>query len=459
MVLVIEDDESLRTQLKWALAGDYELVMARDRASALEAYRERRPDLTLLDLCLPPQPNDPAEGLALLAALRRLDYLAKVIVLSGKADRRIAQQVVSEGAWDYVVKPVDMTELKLLLRRCHQLAAMEREYLESQRESSQGYFEGMLGMSPAMEAIFASLQRVATTEAPVLILGESGTGRGMAAKAIHQRSLHREGPFLTVHCSAIPEANIEANLFGIEPGAAGGHAVPTIGRIEQAAGGTLFLGEVNALPLSSQVKLLRFLEEGVIERVGGHSPVEVSTRIVAAAGPDLPQALADGRFRDDLYYHLAVVAIRIPPLRERRADIRMLAETFLKRFGAEYGRKGLDFDAEALRTLDQHAWPGNVRELENRVRGAVIMAEGNVLRAQDLELPLAVSAGLATGGLREARQIAERELIVQALQKHRGKIAPAAAELGISRPTFYALMQRLGIKRHPESPSESFASS
>jgi two-component system, NtrC family, response regulator len=304
----------------------------------------------------------------------------------------------------------------------------------------------MLGTSPQMQQVFNSIRKVATSDAPVLILGESGTGKEMVAQAIHRRSARKDGPFVAINCSAIPETLLESELFGHEKGSFTGAHVQRKGRVETASGGTLFLDEIGELPALLQVKLLRFLQEQCIERVGGRQPIQVDTRVVAATNVDLKKAIAEGRFREDLFYRLAVVVVNLPPLRERETDVRLLAQEFLRRASTKIGKNGLTFDHEAFRALNDHAWPGNVRELDNRVKRAVIMADGKRLTRADLELEGISERSHATN-LKEAREAVEREMIQKALRKHGGKIAPAAGDLGISRPTLYELMDKLGLKR------------
>jgi two-component system NtrC family response regulator len=306
-------------------------------------------------------------------------------------------------------------------------------------------FEGMLGTSRPMQAVFDTIRKVATTDAPVLILGESGTGKEMAARAIHQKSSRKKGPFVAINCSAIPETLLESELFGHEKGAFTGAHVQRLGRIETANGGTLFLDEIGEIPLPLQVKLLRFLQEQCIQRVGGRQDIQIETRVIAATNADLKKAMSAGTFREDLFYRLAVVQIVMPPLRERENDIRFLAQSFLQRSAVQVKKAGLTFDREAVHALTSHPWPGNVRELENRIRRAVIMAEGKRLTVQDLEL--APVAGGNIGTLKEAREAAEREVVERALRKHSGNISVTAAELGISRPTLYELMEKLGIAK------------
>jgi two-component system NtrC family response regulator len=304
-----------------------------------------------------------------------------------------------------------------------------------------------------MQSVFSSIRKVATTDAPVLILGESGTGKEMAAQAIHHLGSRRAGPFVAINCSAIPETLLESELFGHERGAFTGAHVQRKGRIEMASGGTLFLDEIGEIPMPLQVKLLRFLQEQRVERVGGRQEIDVDTRVIAATNADLKRGMLEGRFREDLFYRLAVVTIHLPALREREGDVRMLAQEFLRRFATENKKEGLVFEAEALKAIVRHQWPGNVRELENRVKRAVIMAEGKRLGVEDLELSRGPAIPAHASTLKEAREAVEREMIQQSLRKHGGKIAPAAAELGVSRPTLYELMEKLGIQK-PEKREE-----
>jgi two-component system NtrC family response regulator len=445
-LLIVDDDEGIRTQMKWALSQDYEIFLAEDRPRAIEVYRAEKPAAALLDLGLPPRPGDTEEGFALLSALLADDKNAKLIIITGQNDKDHALRAIGSGAYDFLCKPVDMDELKLLLKRCLYVAQLEKENRQMQQALGDGTFEGMLGTSPKMQELFSAIRKVATAEAPVLLLGESGTGKEMAALAVHRRSSRRDGPFVAINCGAIPEALLESELFGHEKGAFTGAHMQRKGRIETAAGGTLFLDEIGELPQPLQVKLLRFLQEQRITRVGGRQEIEIDARVVAATNSDLKAGIAQGKFREDLYYRLAVISITLPPLRDRGDDARLLGQAFLHRFSAENNKGNLSFQTEALRALNRHPWPGNVRELENRVKRAVIMADGKRITPDDLELA-AVSGGPALTTLKEAREQVEREMIQHALQRHSGKISSAAAELGISRPTLYELMEKLAIAR------------
>jgi two-component system NtrC family response regulator len=445
-LLIVDDDEEIRTQMKWALAKEYDISQAEDRTSALERFQALQPAVVLLDLGLPPHPNNPEEGLAVMSELLALNRLVKVVIISGQGEKENALRAIGAGAYDFLSKPVEMPELKFLLRRCFHVAQLEREYAAMQRLLGGDSFEGMLGGSPQMRPVFETIRKVATSDAPVLILGESGTGKEMVAKALHQRSNRAAGPFVAINCSAIPETLLESELFGHEKGAFTGAHVQRKGRIETASGGSLFLDEIGEIPLPLQVKLLRFLQEQTIERVGGRQSISINTRVIAATNVDLKQAMAAGTFREDLFYRLAVVQMLLPPLRERENDIQLLAQNFLNRFAAQANKPNLALDPEAIRALEGHTWPGNVRELENCIRRAAIMAEGRRVLVTDLELN-AAGAGTGGGTLKDAREALERQMVQQALKKHGGKIAPAAVELGLSRPTLYELMDKLGLSK------------
>ena len=445
-LLIVDDDEDIRSQMKWALCSDYDLVMAGDRAGALAAFTAARPAVTLLDLGLPPRPNDPDEGLEVLSAVLALDPLAKVIVVSGQGDKRNALRAVGAGASDFLCKPVNMDQLGLVLQRCVYMAELEQEYRAMQHSARPDVFENMIGANPQMQAVFDMIRKVAPTSAPVLILGESGTGKEMVAQALHHRSARNSGPFVAINCNTIPENLLESELFGHEKGAFTDAHAQRKGHIESAAGGTLFLDEIGELPASVQVKLLRFLQEKCFQRVGGRQEIQSDARVLAATNRNLRESAADGKFREDLYFRLAVVVVKVPPLRERGDEIILMSKAFLRDYGIEHAKTGLTFAPDALRALSLHSWPGNVRELQNRVQRAVIMADGKRVTARDLELTDALIA-LPPQTLKEARESVERQRIQDALRRHRGKITSAAVELGVSRPTLYELMEKLGIPR------------
>src|ERR1051326_7419246 len=385
-LLIVDDDEDICTQMKWALSDDYAPLTAGDRVGALAAFTAHRPTVTLLDLGLPPRPNEPDEGLAALSAFLGLDPLAKVIIVSGQGDKQNALRAVGAGAYDFLCKPVDMDQLRVLLQRCIYVADLEQEYRSLQYSARSDVFEDILGSSPQMQAVFDFIRKVASTNAPVLILGESGTGKEMVAHALHRRSAQKSGPFVAINCNTIPENLLESELFGHEKGAfTGAHSLRK-GHIETAAGGTLFLDEIGELPASVQVKLLRFLQEKCFQRVGGRQEIQSDARVLAATNRNLQEHVASGKFREDLYFRLAVVVVKIPPLRERGDDIILLAKAFLHSYSAEHGNPGLPSATEPLRPLTLPRGGENVRELQTRVRRAVIMAEGKRVTAMDLEL-------------------------------------------------------------------------
>jgi two-component system NtrC family response regulator len=448
-LLIIDDDAAVRAELQEILAEEYDIFQAENRVTALEMFRAARPLVVLLDLGLPPLAGNPEEGLAVLSVLLSLDRQVKVVVLTGADEKKNAIRAVGSGAYHFLSKPIPVDELKFMLKRCFYVAQLEREYGELQKMLGTESFEGMQGASLRMRPIFDVIRKVATADAPVLILGESGTGKEMVARAVHRQSHRKHGPFVAINCGAIPAALLESELFGHEKGSFTGAHAQRQGRIEMANDGTLFLDEIGEIPLPLQVKLLRFLQEQTIERVGGRQSLPVNARVVAATNVNLKKAIAENVFREDLYYRLAVVQVTLPPLRERDSDIHLLAQYFLNRFATEANKPHLTFDQEALRSINKHTWPGNVRELENCIRRAVIMAEGQRIVAADLDL--SASANDATFvTLKEARETVERQLILQALEKHGGKVTPAAAELGVNRQSLYELMEKLEIKRDKE---------
>jgi len=446
VLLLVDDDEAIRTQMKWALSADYEIISAEDRAGAVESFKKKKPAVTLLDLGLPPRPADPDEGLATLAELKTVDEMAKVIVISGQGEKKNALEAVAAGAYDFLCKPIDPDELKLLLKRCIYLADLEREYRKAMEGQRVTVFEDMLGTSPQMQGVFSFIRKVATSTAPVLLLGESGTGKEMAAVAIHRRGPRKDGPFIPINCNAIPENLLESELFGHEKGSFTGATMQRVGLVETAKGGTLFLDEIGELPPSIQVKLLRFLQEQRFQRVGGRQELASDARVIAATNVDLKAGINQGSFREDLYFRLAVLVISLPPLREREDDAVLLAQEFLQRYAAQNGRANIAFVPEALRAINRHPWPGNVRELQNRIKRAVIMADSKRITEKDLELSTGLGFSSSTT-LKEARENVEREMVQRALKRNLGRISSAAAELGISRPTLYELMERLGISR------------
>jgi two-component system NtrC family response regulator len=445
-LLIVEDDEDVRAQMKWALATDYEILTAGTRAEAMVAIRGQQPRVVILDLGLPPHPASTEEGFATLADAIAADPQIKIVIVTGRAEKEHAMKAIAQGAYDILYKPVQLDELGTILRRAYHVSGLEREHAELQQRLGEGAFEGMLGSSLRMQDVFATVRKVATTEVPVLITGESGTGKELIAHAIHRLSSRKNGPFVVINCGAIPENLLESELFGHEKGSFTGAHIQRKGRIEMADKGTLFLDEIGELPLTLQVKILRFLQEQVIERVGGRERIRVDARVIAATNRDLKQGMADGKFREDLFFRIGVVSVALPSLKERNGDALLMANAFLQRYAKENKKKITGFSSHAASAIESYNWPGNVRELENRVKRAVIMAEGRKVSPADLELetPKGRFEGLS---LREAREALEREIILRVLGKHNDNITRASEELGISRPTLYELMEKLGIPR------------
>ncbi|NPU84696.1 MAG: PEP-CTERM-box response regulator transcription factor [Syntrophaceae bacterium] len=445
-LLIIDDDEDLRTQMKWALAQDYDVVLAEDRASAAAAMKKEKPAVVTLDLGLPPVPAGVEEGFAVLDDILNEHGQTKVIIITGRGEKENALRAVEKGAYDFFYKPILLDELKIVLRRAYHLSQLEREQRDLQRRLSGDTFEGMLGTCGKMQEVFTVIRKVATTDAPVLVMGESGTGKELVARAIHRLSMRQNEPFIVINCGAIPENLMESELFGHEKGAFTGAHIQRKGRFEMAEGGTLFLDEIGELPLPLQVKLLRFLQDRVIERVGGRELIELDNRIIAATNRDLKEGMKDGTFREDLYFRLGVITMFLPPLRDRGGDVILLAKAFLDRYADESRKKIKGFTDKAMDAIEQHPWPGNVREMENRIKRAVIMAEGSKITPVDLEMgvPELRHENL---GLKEAREIIERELLTKAIARNGGNLTKAAAELGISRPTLYDMMEKFGMPR------------
>jgi len=444
-LLIVDDDADLRTQMKWALAGDYEVLLAEDRPNAMDVVSKENPSVVTLDLGLPPHPAGVEEGFTALSDILTGYPQTKVIIITGRAEKEHALRAVGQGAYDFFYKPIDIDELKVILRRAFHLSQLEHEHNELQRRLSGDTFEGMLGTSEKMQAVFTMIRKVSTADVPVLIEGESGTGKELVAHATHQLSPRKDGPFVVINCGAIPENLLESELFGHEKGAFTGAHIQRKGRFELADGGTLFLDEIGELSLPLQVKLLRFLEEQIIERIGGRKGIEVDVRVITATNKDLKEAMKGGSFREDLYFRLGVVFISLPPLREREGDIMLLAKAFLNRYAEENRKKLTGFTKEAVAAIEKYEWSGNVRELENRIKRAVIMAEGKKLNPADLEME-APKPKYDDMGLKEARDTLEKELIKKALLQNRGNITKAAKELGVSRPTLYDLMEKFKIK-------------
>ncbi len=443
-LLIVEDDPGLRSQLRWCFDG-YEVLVAEDRETALNQVRRHAPPVMLLDLGLPPDPANASEGLLALEQIRALAPETKVIVVTGNDERENALRAVAMGAYDFYQKPVDADVLRLLVDRASNLYALERENRELLACQMHTPLRGVITGSEAMLKICRKIEKIAPTNANVLLLGESGTGKELLARALHELSPRSRNSFVAINCAAIPDALLESELFGYEKGAFTGAAKQTRGKIEYASGGTLMLDEVGDLPMALQAKLLRFLQERVIERIGGREPIPVDVRVVCATHRDLSALIAGGQFREDLYYRISEITVPIPPLRERAGDVVLVARALLNLFGREQGKSRLNLSADALRALESHRWPGNVRELENRIKRAVVMSESDQISARDLELD---SDGTMEPqlNLRQVREHAERHAVQQAMSYADGNISRAADLLGITRPTLYALLNKYGIK-------------
>ncbi|MGA2782243.1 MAG: PEP-CTERM-box response regulator transcription factor [Smithella sp.] len=445
-LLLIDDDEDLRTQMKWALTADYDVYLAEDRQSAVDIINKEQPAVITLDLGLPPNPAGVEEGFAILDYILDEYSHTKVIIITGRGEKEHALRAVEKGAYDFFYKPIELDELKVVLRRAFHVSQLEQEQREMRHRLNSDIFEGMIGTSSIMQDVFSAIRKVATTDAPVLIRGESGTGKELVARAIHMLSIRKSKPFIPINCSAIPENLIESELFGHEKGTFTGAHAQRKGRFEMAEGGTLFLDEIGDLPLTLQVKLLRFLQEKTIERVGGREQIEVDTRVLAATNRDLEEAMKNATFRDDLYYRLSVINISLPALRERNADVVILAKIFLDRYTSENRKKIKGFSSQAIESIESYHWPGNVRELENRIKRAVIMSEGKKITLKDLGMESTVGKKECLV-LKDAREILEKELILKAIARNENNLTKAASDLEVSRPTLYDLMEKLGIPK------------
>src|SRR4051812_44399594 len=425
VLLVVEDDEGLQRQLKWAYEG-YEVVCASDRAGAIEALRAREPAVVTLDLGLPPDPDGTDEGFAALEEILRLKPDTKVIVASGHGARESALKAIAMGAYDFYKKPVDIDELGLIVDRAFHLHEIEEENRRLEGGSADTVLGSIVTAAPEMQKVAKTIERVASADVSVMLLGASGTGKELLARAVHEKS-GRKGEFIAINCAAIPENLLEAELFGYERGAFTGAVKSNVGKIELAQGGTLFLDEVGDIPLPLQVKLLRFLQERVIERIGGRTGIAVDTRIVCATHQDLEAMIAGARFREDLYYRLAEIVVKIPSLAERSGDAVLLARHFVNRFSRELNPGVQSLSPDAIDAIHAYGWPGNVRELENRIKRAVIMADGKSVTAADLDLPAtAASAEVLPINLRSAREAADRKAIRQAMSRVDNNISSAA---------------------------------
>ena len=444
-LLVVEDDPGLQTQLRWCFE-NYEVVIAGDRKEALAALKQHEPPVITLDLGLPPDADGTSEGFAILEDILLAAPHTKVIVVTGNNDREHATKSVAMGAYDFFYKPIDADMLELIVNRAYRVYELEEENRRLSTQQTESPLTGVITGSDSMLQVCRTVEKVAPTDATVLVLGESGTGKELLARALHELSARKERRFVAINCAAIPENLLESELFGYEKGAFTGAAKQTQGKIETASGGTLFLDEVGDMALPLQAKMLRFLQERVIERVGGRKEIPVDVRVICATHKDLHELIRQTDFREDLYYRISEVAINIPSLKDREGDALLLARVFLERISKQQGKKGHRFSKDAMMAIETYAWPGNVRELENRVKRAVIMAEHKQINASDLELGGNSLDELATFNLREIRDRSDRQSIIRALNHVGGKISQAAELLGVSRPTMYDLLRKFGLK-------------
>lgn len=449
-LLIVDDSEEIRKQLKWGLGKEYDVLPAKDGREALLFYRRNHPRVVMLDLGLPPDPDGTDEGFRCLEEMLKISSATKVIVVTGNDERENALKAVQLGAYDFYQKPVKLDELRIIISRAFHLFGLEEENRRLHKAlGKKTELAGVIGQCPEMLEIFSTIRKVASSDASILIIGESGTGKEMISRAIHLMSLRKDYPFIAINCGAIPEHLLESELFGHEKGAFTGAHSQVQGRFEYAEKGTLFLDEIGELSLSLQVKLLRFLQEKIIQRVGGREDIHVDTRILAATSIDIPKSISEGKFREDLYYRIAVITVKLPPLRDRKDDVILLANLFLRRFGEELNKKVIGFSPASIDLLETHQWPGNVRELENKVQRAVIMCETSVIEPKDFglaeiskkrRLPV-----LESMSLKEAKGMMERELIINSITRHKGNLAKISEELEISRPTLYDLMRKHGL--------------
>ncbi|HEY9580325.1 MAG TPA: PEP-CTERM-box response regulator transcription factor [Rhizorhapis sp.] len=442
-LLIVEDDVGLQRQLRWAYE-DYQVLVAGDRAQAVEILRAEEPDVVTLDLGLPPDPDGTAEGFATLEEILALKPDTKVIVASGHGARESALRAISSGAYDFYQKPLDIDELGLIVSRAFHVHALEKENLRLANMGAEDnrVLGRMITGAPEMLKVARTIERVANADVSVMLLGASGTGKELLARGVHDSSSRRKGQFVAINCAAIPENLLESELFGHEKGAFTGAVKTTEGKIEQANGGTLFLDEVGDIPLPLQVKLLRFLQERVIERIGGRKAIPVDTRVVCATHQNLEAMISAASFREDLYYRLAEIVVRIPTLAERPGDAVLLAKHFLTRFAKDMNPAVRGLAPDALAALDAWTWPGNVRELENRMKRAVIMADGKLVTAADLDLDGKDEDSADVINLKAVREMADRKAIRRAIARTQGNISGAAKMLGISRPTLYDLLKQ-----------------
>ncbi len=445
-LLIVEDDPGLQKQLKWSF-GQYEVLTADNTDAALAHVRRHMPAVVTMDLGLPPEPDTPRIGLELLPQLIALSPSIKVIVMTGQNDRSNALAAIAAGAYDFMAKPVEPDMLKLIVERAFRVHALQEENKRLRSTVDAVAFSGVVTRDAGMLNLCRTIEKVAPTNATVMVIGESGTGKELFARGLHNLSTRRDGPFVAINCAAIPDTLLESELFGYERGAFTGAQKQTKGKVEYAVGGTLFLDEIGDIPSALQAKLLRFLQERVIERLGGRQEIAVDVRVVCATHQNLQKLIEAGRFRQDLYYRLSEIVLEIPPLRSRPGDAVLIASNLLKRESLN-ANGNLSLSPDAAHAIDTYAWPGNVRELENVIKRATILVEGSQIKSGDLNLPVAGPGSVRT--LREVRDEAERHALQHAIGLTEGNVARAAELLGVSRPTLYDLMKRFGFREQSE---------
>jgi two-component system, NtrC family, response regulator len=449
-LLVVEDDKGLQSQLRWAFDG-FEVTVAGDRTEAIKQLRRIQPGVVLLDLGLPPDPGGVTEGLATLSEMLSLIPETKVIIVTGDNDRANAVKAIALGAYDFHQKPADPELLALLVARAYHVHELELENRRLQQHDKNMPLKGIITASPQMLRVCRTIEKIAPSNITTLLLGASGTGKERCARALHELSPRSDQPLVVINCAAIPENLLESELFGYEKGAFTGASKQTPGKIEYADGGTLFLDEIGDLPMELQAKLLRFLQERVVERIGGRKEIPVDVRILCATHQNLQDLIAKGLFREDLFYRISEMTLEIPPLKDREGDILLLAKSFLALWSKEYSSSSVQFSPQAIAAMEAHDWPGNVRELEGRIKRGVIMAEGNQINPDDLELGNTPLRGITTTeplplNLKAVREEAERKAIIRAMNNSNQNVTDAASALGITRPTLYSLLEKLGLR-------------
>ncbi len=456
-VLIIDDDPLILKQMKWGLANEgYSLFFADNLEDGLSEFKKNRPHAVTLDLNLSGDSDDSKEGFILLSEFSKISPKSKVIMVTGHDERSNSHEAIKLGAYDFYNKPINIDDIKIILKRAVYLNEVESEIEALQKNCSPNTFQNIIGNSSSIQAIFSVIERVANTDASVLITGDSGTGKELLARAIHNLSSRAKEPFIVINCGAIPENLLEAELFGHEKGAFTGAAFTKLGKVETAHNGTLFMDEIGEMPLSTQVKLLRFLQEREIERVGGNKLIKVNIRVVAATNRNLQEEVKNNTFREDLFFRLNVIPVKVPPLRDRDGDIILLATTFLEKFNLEYNKKLSGFTKDAVDAMQVYNWPGNVRELENKIRKAVVLTQGKFIDTSDLDLAscelgsVVKSQGVGNNfenkTLKQVKEEVESAYTIYSLRKHNGHISQTAKGMGVSRPTFYELLKKYQIK-------------